>query len=349
MLDLYKLSRKILNQERMFKFNSLLAPFEYLTFRIITLNSVNQFKVAYKVYRESGLVPKNISSIIIKANFKTKGRIRNQILSSKVVTNPPPSSSIFSEEEITNALEDLRCTGFGKLGVINDPKLISDLTSLETVPVYSGQRYKASGRSEVELQKKPDIESDHIWYVQPETVLENVAVQKIISDPFWKYVSDNYLGSETHLTAIRCWHSFPPQKEFLSPENWHLDAADGLNFIKFFLLLTNVDMKSGPTAIVPVPSSKLPRKFYTGRRYTDQEVNKLLERNKKNILNATGSKGLIYVADTRLLHKGTPVVEGHRFILNWVSSVDSFGTVQSEKYKLKDNNLLKNRNDLIDI
>lgn len=349
MLDLYKLSKKVLNQERVFKYNFILAPLEHLIFRFITLNSVNQFKMAYKVYRESGLVPKNIASVIIMANFKTKGSIRNQILVTKVRTNPPPSS-IFSEGEITNALADLRRTGFGKLGVIRDPKVLSELLLLETAPVYSGQRYKTSGRSEIELQNSPDIESDHIWYVEPETALENVALQKIISDPFWKYISDNYLGSETHLSAIRCWHSFPPQrKEFLSPENWHLDAADGLNFIKFFLLLTDVDMKSGPTAIVPVPSSKLPRKFYTGRRYTDQEVNKLLNRNKKNILNATGSKGLIYVADTRLLHKGTPVVEGHRFILNWVSSVDSFGTVQSEKYKLKDNNLLKNRNDLLDI
>lgn len=350
MLDLYKLCRKLLNQERVFKFNFLLAPVEHLMFRIITLNSVDQFKLAYKEYRESGFVPKDIAPIIIKANFKTKGSIRNHTVVNKFRTSPPPSTSIFSEKEITNALEELQRNGFGKLGVIQDSSLMSELSLLETAPVFSGKKFKTSGRREVELRKSPDIASDHIWYVQPETALENVALQKVISDPFWKYISDNYLGSQTHLTAIRCWHSFPPQeKEFLSPENWHLDAADGVNFIKFFLLLTDVDMKSGPTAIVPIPSTNLPRKFYTGRRYTNHEVNKLLSRNKRNVLNATGSKGLIYVADTRLLHKGTPVVEGHRFILNWVASVDSFGTVQSERYRLKENNLLKNRGDLLDI
>jgi hypothetical protein len=304
--------------------------------------------MAYKNYQSNGEVPVDIASIIIQANFKSKGQVRRLASNVKMAPFAVKESSLFSPQEINLALEELTKVGFARVGIIKDFNLISGLEKLSESEVYSSLDFKSSGRSNINLQKNPDPSYDHIWYVQPETALENGSVQKIILDSFWKQIADDYLLASTRISALRCWHSFEHRNgERLTPENWHLDAADGLNFIKFFVLLTDVNENSGPTSIVPVPSSQLPRKFYTGRRYTDKEVNRLLKSKKCSILNATGKKGLVYVADTRLLHRGTPVVKGHRFILNWTCSVDSFGTVQKESYKLKHDNLLVNRGDLL--
>jgi len=345
-----KIVRKFLTQERMFKYNVVLSPIENLFFWLTTFRSLKKFNYSYNLYKQNGKVPSDVASIIINANFRSRGQVRHQVLTGSSKLAIKDNSNLFSEQEISLALSELKMRGFARIGILNDSNLLSELCKLEQSQVYSSRIFKSSGRKNVEFQAKPNLELDHIWYVDPEMALDNSALQQIILDPFWKNIADSYLGAETRISALRCWHSFPHKKEeIFSPENWHLDAADGLNFIKFFVLLTDVNEKSGPTSIVPIPASKLPRKFYTGRRYSDSEVNKLLAAESSTVLRATGKKGLIYVADTRLLHRGVPVVEGNRFILNWTCSVDSFGTVQNEKYNLAENNLLRNRIDLIEV
>ena len=346
---MYKIVRRFLNQDNLFRYNFFLAPIESFVFRIITLRAISNFKLAYNKYLKNGEVPLDIAPIIIQANFKSKGQIRRLALNYKENSFAIKESALFSLNEINFALEELTRVGFARIGMISDSNLMSELEALSIAQVYSSLDFKASGRSNIDLQTSPDPSYDHIWYVQPETALENSGVQKIIIDSFWKQIADRYLSAPTRISALRCWHSFERRNgERLTPENWHLDAADGLNFIKFFVLLTDVKENSGPTSIVPIPSSQLPRKFYTGRRYTDKEVKRLLKSKNCSILNATGEKGLVYAADTRLLHRGTPVVKGHRFILNWTCSVDSFGTMQKESYKLKQDNLLLNREDLLE-
>jgi len=342
--------RKILTQERMFKHNLILSPIEFALFWLTTYRALKKFKVTYHLYKKDKIVPSDVASIIINANFRSRGQIRQQIRSRISNSVIKKESNLFSEEDIERALSELKTKGFARIGIINDPNLLSELYKLENAPVYSSRIYKSSGRKNIRFQDEPNPDLDHIWYVDPELALNNSSVQQLILDTFWKKIADNYLGAETRISALRCWHSFPHKaKEIFSPENWHLDAADGLSFIKFFVLLTDVNEKSGPTAIVPIPASELPRKFYTGRRFSDSEVNKLLKSKKSNVLKATGEKGLIYVADTRLLHRGLPVEEGNRFILNWTCSVDSFGTVENEKYNLSCNNLLRDRKDLIEV
>jgi|1048.fasta_scaffold18969_2 hypothetical protein len=353
-INSYKLVRRVLNQEKLFRYNSLLAPIESLVFRVITIRAVSKFRSAYDLYLKNGKVPTNIASIIIQANFKSKGQVRRLALNNRAEQSRAEQvftkkSSLFSQNEIELALEELKSFGFARIGMLKDSNLISELDKLSKAQVFSSLDFKSSGRLNIDLRNKPDQSYDHIWHVQPETALENIGLQEIILDSFWKQLADNYLSAPTQISALRCWHSFEHGSGGrLTPENWHLDAADGLNFIKFFVLLTDVNENSGPTSIVPIPSSQLPRKFYTGRRYTDEEVSKLLKSKNCSILNATGKKGMVYAADTRLLHRGTPVVKGHRFILNWTCSVDSFGTVENEKYILKPSNLLFGRKDLLD-
>ena len=59
-----------------------------------------------------------------------------------------------------------------------------------------------------------------------------------------------------------------------------------------------------------------------------------------------GEFGTVYAIDTRLIHRGTPVETGHRFLVNWTVNTDRFGNSGDEKYQLESNNLLHNRPEL---
>lgn len=347
--DALKITRVILNQSRMFKYNRLLVPIEYLVFLIISVGKKKELITKYNAYKSNGQLPNRIASLIIRANFISHGKIRKQVISNLDAAQPVKSSQFFDHAKLEAAIRDLTLNGYASIGTIDDPKILQGLNELKNLKVYSGSEFKRSNRKGVDLVETPDQKIDHIWYVQPETVLDNHSVQMLIGDSFWQRISNTYLGTTSRVSQLRCWHSFPHEKgEILSPENWHLDAGDGLNFIKFFVLLSDVGDKSGPTAIIPIPSEKLPRKFFTGRRYSDSEIVRLLDRTKLKEIKAMGPIGHVYCADTRLLHRGTPVEMGSRFILNWTVSVDSFGTAFGEKYPIKSGSLLEGRTDILD-
>ena len=90
--------------------------------------------------------------------------------------------------------------------------------------------------------------------------------------------------------------------------------------------------KNGPTQIVPIQKNNLPRKFFVERRFSEREIAKLCKKTGNKVLSATGSEGTVYIADTRQIHRGTPVIEGHRFIVNFTLALDDFGSVGGEKY-----------------
>lgn len=327
-----KTIRSYLNQDRMFKYSKILNPIELLIFKLITIGALQKLKKSYILFTETGKTPENVIDLIIKSNFASKGNIN---LTSESKLQYLQESRMFSSIEIKNAIEALRIYGYAQIGIIENKTILDSLNCLENLKVY-----RANDRKKV-LYEKPDPNLYHRWQIPPELVLENLGVQSLLLDNFWKIIAQQYLSNFAKIAAIRCWHSFAHKDpEILSPENWHLDNGDGLNFIKFFVLLSEVDKDSGPTSIIPLSSSQLPRKFFTGRRFSDQEVNKLLTKKNTNIVNAIGPVGMVYVADTRLLHRGTPVKKGSRLILNWTASTDSFGGLENEKYKIKSTNPL---------
>ena len=338
MLDKLKLVRFFLRQDLILKHSIVLPIVDNLVFKFISIGSKRKIVQAYSEYKRGGHVPKNISSLIILANYRTKAKIRAQI--NKDISRVPIKleSNIFQEKTLEVALQDLNKYGFANFGKIKDDQILFELEKLRYYDVIT----RAGIKSDF-----PDSNISHIWYVSPEQVLENLGIQKLILDGFWKQIADSYLNSAAKITAIRCWHSFPqPKEKNLGAENWHLDAGDGLNFIKFFVLLTDVEKTTGPTALIPISAPNLPRKFYTGRRFSDREINQLLKKYGTQEIMALGEFGSVYAIDTRLIHRGTPVEKGHRFLMNWTVSVDKFGGSGTEIYKVNSENLLFSQSDL---
>lgn len=343
-----KFVRFFLREDYILKKGKYLSKLDNLIFKFISIGAKRALLRSYTIYMDSKQVPKNVAELIILANYRTNGKIRKDIIKNQSFKKVEFNSKFFYKTNLSEVLESLNRCGYAQVGHIREKNVLNDLSLLKKEMVFSRNKNTEAGKKDHYESNSPNPKIDHIWYVKPDSVLENPAIQSLIQDGFWKQLADNYLGASTRLTSLRCWHSFPSYgKNSLSPENWHLDAGDGLNFLKFFILLSDVDENTGPTAIVPVRSNDLPKKFFTGRRFSDYEINTLLLKHNTQQILATGKFGTIYTMDTRLLHRGTPVEVGHRFLVNWMASVDTFGSIKNEKYSLKQGNLLLNHPDLI--
>lgn len=284
-----------------------------------------------------GITTKELTHLIPIGNFITKGKIGDDLLVRKLKygneTFELKPSKLFSEQELDRVCKELKSDGFSIVGNIKGTDIYDKLTRLNNVEVFSGKNWKQNRKAKQTLLKKPNPAEDFIWYVDPSEVISNTGFQNLILDEFWRQIAKKYLNCDSKIFSIRCWHSFVKQGlDYTTPENWHLDAGDGFNFIKVFVLLSDVNENSGPTQIIPINQKKLPRKYFVERRFSDREIKNLCKKKNVKVLSAIGPAGTVYVADTRQIHRGTPVTEGKRFILNFNVAVDDFGGLLSEKY-----------------
>ena len=303
------------------------------------INSLNQF----------GKVDRSIinGKMLHEALFNSRGEVRKKLLErsnllqTKINVNPsilpPAKSDLFTDKELLTAVNQLKQDNFSRLGTIHDLPIFKDLLKALKLPSYPSNEMNALQKIDVKSKfwDQPDPKIDFMWNVQPELLWDNSAFRFILEDSFWMRISDSFFHGHSKISGFNMWHSFPHNKESRSPENWHRDANDGCFFIKFFILLTDVSLANGPTAFVPIPIEHLPTKFLSGRRYSDNEIEQLCKKRDVNPIYATGRAGTIYVGDTRGIHRGTPVLSGHRSIINFRVSIDhQFGINNSEKYNI---------------
>jgi hypothetical protein len=333
-----------LTPDRIFRFPKLLGFLHSLLTWVVCIGAKKRF------YREiskgSATHPIKISGkIIAQAIFNSNGKIRIEVKTKLLGSKTPEITSqnhskFFDNAVVGDALAELKNSNYAKVGNISSSNEFKELIELLKSPVYSSKQkkdLKYSSRAILEVDQ-PNLQEDFIWNVSPERVWKNHGFREILHDSFWQTIADNYLGGHSKIISFRFWHSYAhANSENLSPENWHTDASDGLNFIKFFVLLTDVTDENGPTAVIPLPLRKIPRRFISGRRYSDYEVQELCHNKKIEPLKATGSIGTIYVADTRGLHRGSPLLKGHRCLFSFTASTDyQYGIDISEKYNIND-------------
>lgn len=327
-----------LTPERIFAFPAL-GKIHTLLMTIICFGGEKRFLSSLK---KLGKIDRLTISgrMIHEALFNSRGKIRLKLLNEIKVSSKNLSSfesKLFSDNELERALNQLKQENFARIGSISHLPLFKNLLKLCDLPVYSSNTKLSllEEDNKLLLKEHPDPSLDFIWNAQSELLWDNDSFRDILEDSFWSTISDKFFLGDSKITGFNMWHSFPHNKESNSPENWHRDANDGLFFIKFFVLLSDVTLENGPTAFIPVPIEDLPLKFLTGRRYSDAEIEKFCTRRGIKPHYATGKAGTIYVGDTRGLHRGTPVLSDHRALINFRVSIDhQFGVNNSEKYNI---------------
>jgi hypothetical protein len=164
--------------------------------------------------------------------------------------------------------------------------------------------------------------------LREEDVLRCGAVQRLLADETLLSVAQAYLGAAPIQDMVAMWWSAAggasaPASSATSEaaQLYHFDL-DRLRFLKVFVYLTDVDDRTGPHGFVRGSHRDLPSDFRRDRRYADDEVHR---RFGDAAITVGGSRGTVFLADTRALHKGVPLVEGHRLVFQIEYATSLFG------------------------
>lgn len=325
----------LLNKDRIVTGNLTPKIFGFL-FAVQSIGSKSKIFRLYNSYLASNLNVnhRKLAHLIAQSNYSTSGQMGTLLAKVRVNRNLKfKDSKLLDSSNHQRVLSELRLQGYSKIINISDLPFFSYLDQLKNEPVYSSLLWKSDRYKRLKFQDRPDPNQDFIWYVSPKSVLKNPGFEKLIMDPFWKNISDDYLNGDSKIFSIRCWHSFPKNNsEYSTPENWHTDVGDGFNFIKFFVALTDIEATNGPTQILPINKNNLKKRFLANRRFSEEEITKYMKKLGVSPISAIVEKGTIYVADTRQIHRGMPVVSGNRFLFNFTVAIDDFGSLASEGY-----------------
>jgi len=308
---------------------------DYVLSFLIYLGSVKKLKFAYHAYNNGACSPTNVHDLIMGTNFMTKGQLRNKIVENVHFQFDPSDftqlPSMLPEFDIDEQVNLLNLHGFAQLPVRLPINLVEDLVHLAQNSYVVPTKY-AKDRSP---KLVPDSKIDHIWDVPFANSVESKTVQNILQDKQLITVAAKYLNANPVVIGSRLYYSLAHKnREFLTPENWHVDAGDGLRFVKTFIALSNIESSNGPTGFVQGTHHSLSRKFYSGSRFFPEEME---QKFKGRFVEATGKVGTIYFVDTRGLHRGTPVREGSRLLFHYLYGTDFFGFARPTTFGLKKN------------
>jgi hypothetical protein len=150
------------------------------------------------------------------------------------------------------------------------------------------------------------------------------AVQELLADRSLLSAAQEYLGGAPVQDLVAMWWSTSVGEgpSSAAAQQFHFDL-DRLRFVKLFAYLTDVDETTGPHVFVRGSHVRLPAPLRADRRFSDDEVRSHYDAS--DIISVTGRRGTIFLADTRGLHKGTPVMRGHRLVFQLEYATSLFG------------------------
>lgn len=146
----------------------------------------------------------------------------------------------------------------------------------------------------------------------------------IVFDKSILAIAQEYLGCKPILDLIAMWWSFPFEGKGSSAaaQLYHFDM-DRIKFIKFFFYLTDVGPNNGPHCYIKKSHRRLPKQLRSDGRKTDDIIHATYS--SENIMELQGEKGQIIAVDTRGLHKGKILIDGHRLLFQVEFTNSLFG------------------------
>ncbi|HRE61803.1 MAG TPA: phytanoyl-CoA dioxygenase family protein [Micropepsaceae bacterium] len=150
----------------------------------------------------------------------------------------------------------------------------------------------------------------HVAFFPLETVARAPHAMEIANHPVLLAIAEQDLGAKPLISALSAWWSLPAGDGTAQhAENYHRDVDD-LDWVKYFLYLTDVDESAGPHLFIR--GSHLDPRLTTIRRYQDEEVHAVF--GKEREVRFTGPAGTSFLEKTYGLHRGLPVVKTPRLI-----------------------------------
>ncbi len=178
-----------------------------------------------------------------------------------------------------------------------------------------------------------------IYKFDEQTLLDHPDVQKLISDHSILSLAQSYLASPPILDIVTMWWStaFSREASVDAAQLYHFDM-DRIRWLKIFFYLTDVTPTNGPHCYVAKshkrkgqPLSLLKRGY---ARIPDEDIARYYQAG--DIKEITGPRGTMFVADTRGFHKGMPISNGDRLLLQFEFTSSLFGGAYTKAH-LKNN------------
>lgn len=222
-------------------------------------------------------------------------------------------------------VEDLRRDGYVML-----ENLIRPEDAIEMVNWFSNKltydRWNEAGGYFNPAQPPLDC---HTAPFSTEDIIKSPHALKWINNEKILAIVEKVLGAKPTLSNLSVWWSYPGHDKPQEAENFHRDVDD-LRFIKLFIYLTDVDMKSGPHVFIPKSHNHMGyRKI---RRYTDQEIER--DFGKDGIKYFTGKQGTAFLENTFGLHKGQLPHSKRRLLFQAQYSLHPIGVAEYSNIEL---------------
>jgi ectoine hydroxylase-related dioxygenase (phytanoyl-CoA dioxygenase family) len=303
------------------------------------------FWLGYIVFKVSGNTP-YYSYIAMRKCFISTGGSFNDKLSQSIsksqrnkLKNIDLEGSVLeniTEQDKNYIVSNLKENGFHIFDQFLNEELTNSLTQLalesECIVLDSKKTFKYDRDNIVSTR----------YSIPEKAMVDNPAVQKLMTDPVILSIAQNYLESIPISDLVTMWWSTTYQKEANSKaaQLFHFDM-DRLKFIKFFVYLSDVDDNNGPHVYVGKSHKTLPEELRTDGRKSDTLINKHYK--SENIKTIKGKKGTMFLADTRGIHKGEPLVSGERLMFQLEYTNSMFGASNNSIEISKENSLVKSK------
>lgn len=242
----------------------------------------------------------------------------------------------YSAETVAAATQTLDESGYTifpqRLSPATCDKIVA---ALEQVPF----RVKADGAiiHPATPQTVQQANGNTIWVLNHQDVLAIPEVQSLVADPMLLSVIQNYLECIPIHVQTNCWwtinRGITEASQSQDAQLFHQDK-EFIRFVKVFVYLNDVDERNGPHTYIKGSArdylQHVPPDYQISQRLSDEYLEHQYAADR--FVSVTGSRGTIVLEDTSGFHKGTPVLDGYRLMLQleyccslYFNPVGSFG------------------------
>ena len=218
--------------------------------------------------------------------------------------------------------------GWLKLYSLSEQKCDNIIEALKLIP------FKARLSSHIITGLHYELGQSNIYEVMDQTrVMAIPEVRALSNEPYILDIVEEYLQATPIQTQATCWWTIKHSNKEYSKcaQLFHQDHTY-TKFVKLFLYLNDITMDNGPHVYVPnsVKKGVQPPKSKLSQRVGDEYI----KENYNEIKYMLGKKGTIHLVDTQGWHKGNPIKEGYRLLiqLEWVNNITHLATGKALKY-----------------
>jgi hypothetical protein len=309
---------------------SLLKKVKNTLWLIIYFPNILYFLYFYLKYLKNPQISEfpRIRSVAYRSNGKSLnlahaiGKRKYKVLSTKFLGNSGLLN--LSNQDFANARKSMHKLGFW---IAPYPIEISKLESFRVAAIENLYRVKNIDSTPEKIEELASLWGQDMINLETQWVMEQKLTLDLAASPDIIRIAAEYLQAPPVLNYPESWFSFPVEKiQKGSAKNWHWDC-DGIKWLKVFVYLNDVTLDNGPHAFV-AGSHRNWKVNDKSTRVTEEQI--LNAYGEKAVQCFTAPRGTIIFEDTRGFHRGTPLISGHRLVLQLQFNFDGFSLGQSK-------------------